>query len=64
MEVSFLISIIFKCSLFQVHPVRVGGELEIEKENKVKFFIQNLKLLPNNGVEHGNETLFEKVILY
>ena len=48
---------------FQVHPVRVDREPKIKKESEADFLKHTNTFLPNKYDEHGNLTVFEKVIL-
>jgi len=57
------LGIILKCSLFQIHPVRVDEEPKRKKESEAELLEHTNTFLPNKYEEHGNQTLFEKVIL-
>ena len=52
-----------KCSLFQVHPVCVDREPKIKNESEAEFLKHTNTFLPKKYEEHGNQTVFEKVIL-
>lgn len=41
----------------------VDREPKMKKESEAEFFKHTNTFLPNKNEEHGNQTLFEKVIL-
>jgi hypothetical protein len=53
----------FKCILFQIHPVCLDREPKIKKESEAKFFKHTNAFLLDKNEEHGNQTVFEKVIV-
>ncbi|PNF34635.1 hypothetical protein B7P43_G05864 [Cryptotermes secundus] len=46
----------------RIQPLCIAREHKVEKEDKFKFFTQNLKLMPNKNEEHRSQIIFDEFL--